>query len=300
MAVSRETTAWRPYDFRRPYQLSKMQVEALTMVSESFGRAASNFITGYLRALAQMSFEGIDQVPYEEYAASVPSPSVLNVFTHPPDPGTALAQFDIQLALVAIDRALGGPGIAYAERRELTEIERAVFQRFSQRLLDLYAQAWSAVVRFDIKIESTEFNPAFTQIVGQGDLVVVSRFHLQLDETEGTFTLVWPYSAIRPYANSVASHAWAREGEMVKPERSNAMERQVQLTPVNITAVLGEARLSLKEFSQIRPGHVVVLHNRHDDPITIQLDGVDKFVGVPGKHRGNRAIRVLGRKEIPQ
>ncbi|MGC8489637.1 MAG: flagellar motor switch protein FliM, partial [Clostridia bacterium] len=257
MAVTRETTAWRPYDFRRPYQLSKLQVEALTMVSESFSRAASDFITGYLRASAQMVFSGIEQVPYDEYAASVPSPSVLHVFTHPPDPGTALAQFDIQLALVAIDRALGGPGIAYAERRELTEIERAVFQRLSQRMLDLYAQAWSAVVQFGIKIESTEFNPAFTQIVGQEDLVVVSRFHLRLEETEGGFTVVWPYSAIRLYANSVAPHSWAWKGEVLQPQRSEAMERQVQFTPVHLTAVLGEAHLSLKEFSQIRAGHVV-------------------------------------------
>jgi flagellar motor switch protein FliM len=300
MAVQRESALWRPYDFRRPYQLSKLQVEALNMVSESYSRAVSNFMTGYLRTAASLSLQAVEQVPYEDYAASVPSPSVLHVFSHPPDPGTALAQFDIDVAMVVLDRALGGPGVHYHVRRELTEIERAVFMRFSQRLLDLYAQAWSAVVSFRIKVEATEFNPAFTQIVGQGDLVVVVRFLLQVDDTEGQFALVWPYSAIRPYANALASHAWAREGDVVQTRRSDVIERQLYQTPVALTALLGSARLTLKEFSQIQPGHVVVLNRRHDDPIEVEVDGVDKFLAVPGRHRGNVAVRLLGRKEMPE
>lgn len=298
MAFPKESQGVRSYDFRRPYQLSKLQVEAMTMVSEGFARAVSNFTSGYLRALAGVHFLGIEQVSYEEYAAGVPTPSVLHVFSHPPDAGNALAQFGSELAFVVIDRALGGPGIKLDQQRELTEIERAVFNRYAQKVLDLYAQAWNSVAQFGCKIEATEFNPAFTQIVGQGDLVVVTRFAITLDEVEDRFSLIWPYSAIRPYANALATHAWNREGESGPEVRSEAMAQQVQATQVEVQAVLGRARITLREFSQIEPGHVIVLDRRHDDALELNVDGMPKFAVVPGKSRGQLAVRVVGRKEI--
>ncbi len=290
--------ALRPYDFRRPYQLNKLQVEAIGLVSDGFCRAVSNLLTAYLHSVqAEVAFLGLEQVPYEEFLETTPVPSVLNVFSHPPESGTALMRFDADLALVVVDKALGGPGLAQGASRPLTEIEQAVFGRFAQRLLGLYAQSWASARAFSIRLEGTEFNPVFTQIVGQGDLVVVSRFEMALEEGQrGTFQLIWPYATIRPLAQAVATHGWNREDEDKPSQPSSAMHEQVAETPVALRVVLGHARLSLEEFSQIGVGHVIVLDRRHDDPLDVELGGLVKFQAVAGQRRGQRAVRVLGRQ----
>jgi len=288
----------RPYDFRRPYQLNKLQLEAIGVVSEGFCRAAANLLTSYLHAVpSDVVFTGLTQIPYEEFLETTPIPSVLNVFSHPPEPGTALMRFDVDLALMVVDRALGGPGVSNGPGRPLTEIEQAVFGRFALRLLGLYAQSWSAAHAFSIRLEGTEFNPVFAQIVGQGDLVAVSHFEMSLDEgSRGGFQLVWPYATIRPLAQALASHGWAREDEVSPKTPSSAMHRQVEETPMEVSAILGRARLSLAEFSQVSAGHVIVLDRRHDDPLDIEVGGVAKFQGLAGQHRGQRAVRIVGRR----
>lgn len=291
----------RPYDFRRPYQLNKLQVEAIGLVSDGFCRAVSNLLTAYLHSVqAEVSFLGLEQVPYEEFLEATPVPSVLNVFSHPPESGTALMRFDVDLALVVVDKALGGPGLAQGASRPLTEIEQAVFGRFAQRILALYAQSWASARAFSIRLEGTEFNPVFTQIVGQGDLVVVSRFEMALEEgVRGVFQLVWPYATIRPLAQAVATHGWNREDEEKPSQPSSAMHDQVVDTPVPLRVLLGRARLSLEEFSQIAVGHVIVLDRRHDDPLDVELGGLVKFQAVAGQWRGQRAVRMLGRVGAP-
>ncbi len=296
--VKGPTAALRPYDFRRPYQLNKLQVEAIGLVSDGFCRAVSNLLTAYLHsAQAEVSFRGLDQVPYEEFLEATPVPSVLNVFSHPPESGTALMRFDVDMALVVVDKALGGPGLAQEASRPLTEIEQAVFGRFAQRLLALYAQSWASARAFSIRLEGTEFNPVFAQIVGQGDLVVVSRFEMALEEgVTGIFELVWPYATIRPLAQAVATHGWNREDEEKPSQPSSAMHAQVVETPVLLRVLLGRAQLSLEEFSQIAVGHVIVLDRRHDDALDVELGGLVKFQAVAGQWRGQRAVRMLGRQ----
>lgn len=300
MGVVKEPAAAhvRPYDFRRPYQLNKLQLEAIGVVSEGFCRAAANLLTAYLHAVpSDVVFSGLTQIPYEEFLETTPVPSVLNVFSHPPEPGTALLRFDVDLALMVVDRALGGPGLSTGAGRSLTEIEQAVFGRFVLRLLGLYAQSWSSAHAFSIRLEGTEFNPVFAQIVGQGDLVAVSHFEMSLDEqSRGGFQLIWPYATIRPWAQALAAHGWAREDEGSPKTPSSAMHRQVEDTPVGVSAVLGRARLSLADFSQVRTGHVIILDRRHDDPLDIEVGGVAKFQGLAGQHRGQRAVRIVGRQ----
>ena len=172
MGLVRDRAEVRSYDFQRPHQLSRLQLDAITLITESYIRVASNFLSSYLRTPVQIQHLATDQMPYERYADNVKTPTVLTVYTLNPYPGSALVECDPVLALSIIDRALGGPGLGKYPGRELTEIEQTIFRRVMDRLLELMRQSWGSMANFEPRVESVEYSPAFAQIAGESDLVI--------------------------------------------------------------------------------------------------------------------------------
>lgn len=298
MGLVRGRAEVRPYDFQRPHQLSTFQLDAITLIIESFLRGASNFLSTFLRTPVQLQQVSTVQMPYEQYANTIVTPTVLTVFTHSPQPGSALIECGPEIALAMIDRALGGPGFGQYPPRELTEIEQTIFRRIMERLLDLYRQSWTALLAFTPHVETIEHNPAFAQIAGEGDLVAVVRQQIALDGHRGQLIWVWPYTSINPFAVAVSKHGWGREEDADQiAARSDLMIHHMERAMLQAQVILGRSEITLGEFSQLKAGDVVVLKNRYDKPLVMAVSGVDKFHVVPGRSHGHLAVRVVSRLE---
>ena len=81
MGLVRDRTEVRAYDFQRPHQLSRLQLDAITLITESYLRVAANFLSSYLRTPVQLQHLATDQMPYERFAENVKTPTVLSVYT---------------------------------------------------------------------------------------------------------------------------------------------------------------------------------------------------------------------------
>ena len=287
----------RAYDFQRPHQLSSLQLDGIALMSESFMRLASNFLATYLRTPVSMSLVGIDQVVYDQYVDNVKSPSVLVVYG---DEGTevtgnSVIQFDAQTALAMIDCGLGGTGTGSFVPRELTEIEQTIFRRIMVQLLELYAQTWRSLVKLQPVVRTIEFNPAFTQIASEGDLVVVQRQQIQLAERKDQILWVWPFSAVQPLAVFVTRHGWGRGDDDAQPVRNtDQMKKHVEEVAVRADVILGRTQLTLREFGELKLEDVIVLPTRPDRPLPLAVAGQDKLEVVLGRRGGKLAVRVVG------
>jgi len=70
------------YDFRRPNKFSKEQLRTLYyMIHENFGRMVANFLSAYLRANIQVKIISVEQMTYEDFVLSLPTPTLMNIFT---------------------------------------------------------------------------------------------------------------------------------------------------------------------------------------------------------------------------
>ena len=297
MASGRTGTVWRPYDFRHPGKLSSTQVETLARVSQSACGVLSNVVGLYLRTETTVSLQSVDQVSAAAWVASAPPDAVSYAFGHPPVGIFGLAQFDVTLVMRALDRALAGAGVAYAERRELTEIERAVFLRLVRRMLDGYAGAWSPSFPLSLTVDATEDSPRLPQTAGADGMVVAVRFHVETEGVDAQMALVWPYAMLVPVIAAVMEQGETGGHERL---RSKALERRVYDVPVVVSAVLGGVRLTKEALAQLAPGDVVVLERRCDEPIAVEVDGVRKFAAIPGRHGGRWAVQLEARPEVTQ
>lgn len=299
MGLVRDPIEVRPYDFQRPHQLSRLQLDALTLLMESYLRVAASFLSTYLRTPVQIQQGHTRQLSYEEFSDSVPTPSVLTIVSQAPHPGSILIQCEPTVALAMIDRALGGPGLGPYMTRELTEIEQTIFRRIVERLLDIFAQSVSSIVSVEPRVEAIEHNLAFAQIAGEGDLMMVMDQNVSLDDCRGGLYWAWPYGSIKPFVEAVVRHSgWSRDGDvdLVKPQ-PDRMLRHVEQTRLTAEVVLGRTEVTLREFSQLKSGDAVVLQSRSDKPLTLALSNKAKFDVVPGRRRERVAVRVIGKRE---
>ncbi len=296
MGLIKDLREVRPYDFQRPHQLSRLQLDAITLMMESYLRLASNFLSTYLRTPVQIQHLTTEQMPYEQYVEGVAIPSVLALFTINQS-GSGLLESSPEVTLAIIDRALGGPGFGHFTRRELTEIEQTIYRRIMERLLSLLSQSWSSLMPFETLIDTIEYNPAFTQVSAEGDLVVVQQQQITIDSHKGTLSWVWPYPSIEPFALMLGRHALGREDDQdVKPQ-SQEMFKLLKRSKVQAQVILGRTTISLGEFRHLRPGDVVVLKNRYDKPMILALAKQEKFQVLAGKVGGHLAVRIIGRTE---
>lgn len=298
MGLVRDNDRMRPYDFQRPHQLSRAQLDAVTAVSAGFWRASANFLSAYLRTPVQLQHLEAHQVNYDELIQSLKSPVVLGVFESEPLPGLALFECSSSIAVAMIDRALGGHGVGVSAARRLSDIEQTIMKRIFERVLGLYGDVWEPLVGIRPKLTSMEHDPAFAQIAGEGDLVLISRQQVAIDSNRGQMMMAWPYPNVAPLAEAAVRAQLVRDGAMENVEvKRDAMQRHVESVTVHGTVLLGKTELSLGEFDQLKVGDALVLKNRFDQPLVLRLSNRDKFLVLPGRSRGRLAARVISRRE---
>lgn len=298
MGLVRDLDGVRPYDFQRPHQLSRAQLDAITSTVTLFWRGTANFLSTYLRTPVQLQQLTVHQVPYEDMIQSIKTPAVLGIVATESLAGTAMIECTPSIALAMIDRALGGPGVGVMASRRLSEIEQSIVRRIFERVLNIYGDVWQPITPVRAKLTSMEHNPAFAQIAGEGDLVLVARQQLLLDQNRGQMMMIWPYANIASLGEAAVKYQLMRDGSLENVQvKQEEMRRHVESAPVHGAVVLGRTELTLRDFEQLKVGDAVIMKNRYDQPLTLRMSNREKFLVLPGRVRGRLAVRVISRVE---
>ncbi|MBU6429462.1 MAG: flagellar motor switch protein FliM, partial [Cyanobacteria bacterium REEB65] len=285
--------AVRTYDFKRQNKFSKDHVRTLSMIHEGFSRILSTNLSGQLRMLVQVEVVSVEQMTFDEYSRSMPGPTILNIFTLEPLVGTALLEFNIDLTSAIIDRLLGGPGKVTRIRRDLTDIERTLIASVTARTLNNLAEAWENVVPFTPKLENTETNPRFVQIVPPTDPVVLITFEAKIGENTGPMSLCIPYIVLEPVMNKISAQAMFATTRMQQTEESKVrLNERVIHTFVPLAAVLGTTDVSLGDIVALQIGDILPLDQASQEDLRLVIGDVIKFRGRPGVLRNRMAVQI--------
>ncbi|MBE3573796.1 MAG: flagellar motor switch protein FliM, partial [Moorella humiferrea] len=218
-----KTARVKKYDFRRPNKFSKEQLRTLYMVHENYGRLVANFLSAYLRANIQIKILSVEQMTYEDFILSLPTPTLMNVFTMEPLKGSAVLQANMNFIFPIIDLLFGGRGEMPSFVRELTEIELHVLKRLNGRILEQLRYSWSDIYSFTPKLEAMETNPQFTQVISPNETVAVITLSTSVAGQEGLLNLCLPYMLLEPVISRLSASHWlaaAAEGEGAPDHRA--------------------------------------------------------------------------------
>lgn len=283
----------RLYDFRRPDKFNKDHLRTVSMVFENYARLLGSVFAASLRTAFHASLASVDQQTYGEFTRSLDDPAVLALFGMAPLQGTAAVALEPNVAFPMLDRMLGGPGQTVDKPRPLTEIEQTVMERLFRTFLQHLGDSWEAIAPVKTRLEGLESNPLFAQIASPNDVCIVVSVAIEVGSHRGLATFCFPYLLLEPIMSKLSARNWmsASQGEERQETLATAQHQLVQ-APVTVTAELGQAELTLREFVSLEPGDVIRLNRLASEELDVHVGGRHTFRAVAGTAGGRIALRI--------
>ena len=130
-----DTRKIKIYDFKRPDKFSKEQIRTISMMHDAFARLTTTVLSAQLRSMIHVHVASVDQLTYEEFIRSIPTPTTLAIINMDPLKGNAILEIDPAVTFSIIDRLFGGTGEGTKSQHELTDIETSVMEGIIVRIL---------------------------------------------------------------------------------------------------------------------------------------------------------------------
>ncbi|MDR3312145.1 MAG: flagellar motor switch protein FliM [Spirochaetaceae bacterium] len=304
-AVGKEDSGLKPlsdtrkikvYDFKRPDKFSKEHIRTVSVMHESFARLITTSLSAQLRSLVHVHVASVDQLTYEEFLRSIPTPTLLTIIDMDPLKGNAIFEIDPAITFAMIDRLFGGSGTGVKIQRELTDIEQSVMEGIIVRLLANMREAWTQVIDLRPRLGGIETNPQFAQIVPPTDMVVLITLETKVGDEEGMMNLCIPYVTIEPIISKLSSQYWfssVRQGATAQYQ--GVLKKKLADVEMDVVAEIGSINLPVRDVLALDVGDVVRLANvRYTDSIVLSVGSKKKFYCQPGVVGNKRAVQILG------
>ncbi|MDR1787649.1 MAG: flagellar motor switch protein FliM [Treponema sp.] len=295
-----DTRKIKIYDFKRPDKFSKEQIRTIQIMHETFARLTTTSLSASLRSIIHVHVASVDQLTYEEFIRSIPTPTTLAIINMDPLKGNAILEIDPAVSFSIIDRLFGGTGEGTKGQHELTDIETSVMEGIIVRILGNMREAWTTVIDLRPRLGQIDTNPQFAQIVPPNDMVVLVTLETKVGEVEGMMNFCIPYLTIEPIIGKLSAQFWyssVRRGNT--PENINILEEKLADIDVNMVAELGKIDISIRDVLALKAGDVVRLYNtRVGDPYSLNVGNKKKFLCRPGVIGKKMAVQIIKRTAV--
>ncbi len=280
----------KDYDFSSQTRIVRGRMPTLEMINERLARALRQSLYGMLRRSPDVTVQSMSTPKYSEYIPTLSVPTSLNLIRFLPLAGTGLLIFEARLVFALIDVFFGGSGRhAKIEGRDFTPTENHLIEMLMEQVIAAAQEAWLALLPAKIEFINREINPHFANIVSPTEIVVVSRFHVDIDGRGGEIHLVLPYSMLEPLKDTL--RAGMQSDRADREERwSQVLRNELEESRVDITTQLGAAQTTVGKLIDMRPGDVIPIE--FDGQVTILADGIPLFWGELGQQRGQQVVRL--------
>jgi flagellar motor switch protein FliM len=281
----------RSFDFATQDRIVRGRMPTLEMVNERFARLFRIGLFNLLRRSPELSIKGIETVKFSEYVQSVYVPSNLNLIRIKPLRGSALLVFEPKLVFAAVDNFFGGGGRypVKIEGREFTATEMRVIQLILRQAFADLREAWSPVMQLDFEYVNSEVNPHFANIVSPSEIVVISRFRVELDGGGGDIQLVIPYSMIEPIRELL--DAGMQSDRVDKDERwTTTLREGLRHALVDVDSTLAETTISLRQLMRLKAGDIIPIEMPR--ALDVCVENIPVFRGSFGVARGHNAVKI--------
>lgn len=286
------------YDLTSQDRIIRGRLPQLEVIYEKFMRSFRVSLSSALRKIASLTLASTDFLKFGEFINTLPMPTCMSVLRFSHLRGSALLVIESKLAYALVDSFFGGADRPYTkiEGKDFTQIELSIVRKVVDLAIEDLENAWSSVEKIGASFVRTEVNPQFVGIVPPTDVVIATTFDVELENANGTITVVIPYATIEPIKQKLSSGFQVESDQTDKKLWAGIIKDQLMETELNIRVDLGESEITLRELMDLKVGDVIPLDQDSSAEFVIQVENVKKFKGFYGIHHGTVAVQVT--KEI--
>ncbi len=281
------------YDFTSQDKVVRARMPTFDVINERLSREIRASMSTLLRTNVDVSTNPLDTLKFSEFVRSLPVPTSLHVFRMEPLRGHGLVILDSQLVYNLIDSFFGGGGLGTArvEGREFTAIEEVMIKKVVVACLKNIETAWLPIEPVKTSLIRSEMNPQFAAIVLPTDLVIVTRFEIELEQAAGNLVVCLPYSMIEPLRAQLAS-GFQAETEEIDLTWRRRLEQIILESMIDLRIQLGATEISGERLVYMQKGDIIQLDSDANDMLTGYIGRLPKLKGYAGVQRGMQAFRV--------
>lgn len=282
------------YDFNSQDRIVRGRMPTLEMINERFSRYLRISLFNMLRRNAEVSVSSVQMLKFAEYVHSLFVPTSLNLVRMPPLRGTSLFVFEPKLVFSLVDNYFGGGGKFHTkiEGRDFTQTENRVVRMVLDDIFRDLTKAWDPVMQLDFDYQGSEVNPDFANIVSPTEVVVVSTFHIELENSGGDLHVTMPYSMVEPIRALLDAGVQSDRSE-IDDRWQRSIKQEMKSATVDLSSTFMQTTISLRELNELKAGDVIPV----DLPelVTLEAEKTPIFKGKFGTYNGNCAIKITNK-----
>ncbi len=281
----------RTYDFASQDRIVRGRLPTLEMINDRFARHFRTTLFNMLRRSADISVAGVQMLKFSEFVHSLFVPTSLNMVKVNPLRGKGLCVLDPKLVFSVVDTFFGGTGRFHTkiEGREFTPTEVRVVRLLLEVAFKDLHEAWKPVLPVHFEYVSSEVNPQFANIVSPSEVVVVTSFHVDLENGGGDMYIALPYSMLEPIRELLDAGVQSDRGE--RDERWEESLRDEMIgAQVELSSNMGMVELSLRDIAKLKKGDVIPMEM--PELVEVMAEEMPVFKGKLGVYEGNYAVKV--------
>lgn len=281
------------FDLTAQDRIIRGRMPTLEIIHDRFVRLFRLTLSNALRRVVDINVRSTELIKFGEFIKTLPVPTSMNLFRMTPLRGNAMMVFETRLVFTLVEMFFGGSGEIdnKAEGRDFTEIESRMIKRVIISGLEDLQTSWRPVFPVQVNYSRTEVNPQFVSIVPHSEIVIVVTFDIEIGRAPMAITVCVPYSMIEPIRTKLNAGFQSEQDEKDNTW-SNRFKQNLQKVHVEVVAKLGETEISVRDFLNLQKDDVLYLEHEVKDPISIEVNGVQKFSGFQGAYKGKKAINI--------
>lgn len=289
-----EHKSYKLYNFRRPDKFSKDNLSALRDIHREFSKAISLVLSGYLRMRVEIEIVSVDQLTYEEFVRSMPSPISVGVFEFEPLSGQVLLGISFEVISCIVNRMLGGVGNIENQTRELTDIEKALAKKVINIIIKSLEDSWNTIIPVTGKFISLDDNYQSIQVATAGEIVALLTFEVQISGKHfGLFSLCFPYPVLETVLGHLSTqHIFQTKGLVASNDERLKMISKINTSNVDLRVQFGQCSITLDDFLQLSEGDIIKLDNKVQDDLIVKVNGEKKFFARPGTLKDKICVKI--------
>jgi flagellar motor switch protein FliM len=184
------------------------------------------------------------------------------------------------------------------EGRPYTTIERNLVERMVSVVLSDLSAAFDPLSPVTFRFDRLETNPRFATIARPANAAILARLRIDMEDRGGRLELMLPYATLEPVRELLLQMFM---GEKFGRDSiwEGHLAGELWHTDVDLTAVLDELMVSLKDVINWKVGSRIVLNSTPRSTIEMRCGEVPLFKGAMGRKGGSIAVRIDKRVRRP-
>lgn len=283
------------YDFTSQERIIRGRMPTMEVINEHFARAFRISLSMVLRRTVDIQTNFVQMLKFGEFLRSLPLPCSFNIYKMDPLRGQSLLVVDSKLVFALVECFLGGSAKSRfkIEGRDFTSIERHLIHKVVVMAFQDLEKAWAPVHPVKMNLVRVEINPMFVGVATPNDIMVISKFQVEMEQTEGFISVCMPYATIEPIKGKLYSGFQSEQLEQDNRWLSRIQD-QVRDMEVEVVVELASTIMPAKELLNLAAGDVIMFNKKVSDPLLGKVEGIPKFTGSAGQLFNSKAFKIRG------